>query len=194
MSIPDDDAGPDLSVADELDPDSARDVAPASRGRSRADELRAGRAERKRTGPKPLELVVPGGDAVIIYKPLHLSQIRRAAGRGSGLMASTDLLIAACKRIDLRDPETGERWPAAEDTDRPADPVRFDGRLAELLGLDGDTPADILLALFEHSDRAIVGQARRLDAWSGGEDLDAAPPEELEERLGEADAATPHSR
>ena len=170
--------------------DAADQIGDATRGRSHADLIRERRARRQQQGPPEKALMLPEGEIVVVYNRATMKAVRAAANSKGALASNVRLLVDACKRIELRDPETGEQWPAAQDTDRPDDPVRFDPRLADLLGLDGKDPASILLQAFEGNDRAVTSHAMRLDRWSSGEDLDAEDLQEDDELLGGASAAT----
>jgi len=165
----------------------AEEIGQAGAGRSHAQRIRERRAKREKEGPPDLSLTIPPGDIVVVYKRPTIKALKKAAARRGALGANIQLLIDACERIDFRDPDTGARTPAAEETDTPDVAVRFDGRLSDLLKLNAGDPTEILIKTFEANDRAIVGHAKRLDDWASGEDLDAEADledDEVEAMLG----------
>lgn len=175
------------SVADleHLDPVDTRPVS-AGPGESIADRIR----RRHLSGVRTKDLAVPRfeGDIVIRYKVLPsrtLLQITR--GKKTPLASNADLLVAACQEVFFLD-DDGTLVPVS-DEDHGTGPVRFDGRLADIVGLQAEQPRDVVIRLFAE-DAAIGGTADRLVKWMTGQDLDDVPVEEVDDLAGEAQAAT----
>ncbi|MFZ1927396.1 MAG: hypothetical protein WAU42_14810 [Solirubrobacteraceae bacterium] len=108
------------------------------------------------------------------YKPLQLKAAKEAQKKDR----DDDILIASLSRIMIHAPEhsaailegqPGEGlvslgvWAGQPDLD----PLRFDNRLAELLGIPRGTARQIALSLFEGNDLALGIQAGELGTWSG---------------------------
>jgi hypothetical protein len=151
---------------------------------SRIDRVK----KRHQAGRKPLFLPIPewDGDVWVRYGKVGAKVLTAAVGgrRKRPVVANSEMLVAACQEIYVIDDETGKRVPIAEAGQQP---VRFDGRLAELFELKGDTPVKIVMGMYR-DDVAIGRHAQRVINWQNGEDLDETDPEELDELLGEADA------
>jgi len=164
---------------------------------SRAEVLRRRRQERRtKSGPRVLTLPVPPGDIHISYR--RLTDAMRtgavAAAKGNRTAVAVELLIRACHEVLLTDPRTGEIAPAALDTAQPDVPVKIDGRLADLLGLNGSTVYEIAMQAFDDGDGpntdAMAFHLEHVQRWSRGEDLERLTSTEADELLGEAEAAT----
>lgn len=174
----------DLEIMD-MDPVDTRPV--SSVGESLADRIRRRHLGKTRTK----DLAVPRweGDIVVRFKVLPTSEVVRVGkGKKTPLVCNADLLVAACKEVFLLDEEDGTLHPMSE-ADGGAGPVRFDGRLADIMGLKGDTPRAIAIQLYAE-DTALHGHASALMAWMTGQDLDVLEVEEIEDTAGEVLAAT----
>lgn len=106
--------------------------------------LRAKRAEITQQGPSEIDLVVPGYEGALVvtyrYPEGGSDQIINAVNRAQSSKehealahANADVLVACCHDIRARLPG-GEL--ESIDPEPAADRVRFDRRLAELLGID----------------------------------------------------------
>ena len=165
----------------------------ADRPRSRAEEIKRRRAERQAGGGPVLKVVLPEGEFRVHYGRVNLNQIKAAAkNTTNGTAAAIKLLVAACKQVDMYDFDKDEWFSAAEETDKPQVPVCFDSRLVQAAALEPATitPRDILIAVYEANDVAIVSHGKRLSDWSTGADLDELDVEEVEDLAGEAGAET----
>lgn len=169
--------------------DDREDVAAAVENGARAsrsliDKVKARNAQ----GLKPLYLPIPrwNGDIVVEFKKVPPKVLAATAGTSSktARAANADLIVEACKEIYIVDPETGNRARLGENG-----PVRFDGTLAELFDLGDGHPRDFVLRMYA-DDTPIGRHAQRVIDWQTGENLETLTPEEIDERLGEEDAAT----
>jgi len=138
---------------------------------------------------KPIELPVPRfeGDVIVQCDEASPKAIQ-AQARKTPVLGFADLLASCCREILLIDPTTGRKFPAREDINS-STPVKFDSRLADMFGIAGGDPTQIVMQIFG-SDTAIIGAGTRLLNWSTGADLDTADSEEVEELAGEPHAAT----
>lgn len=162
---------------------------PDTRPLSVVGESLADRIRRRHLGARTKDLAVPRyqGDIVARFKVLPTRELLRVGRGKTALISNADLLVAACQEVLFLD-EDGSLHPAAEDDGGPG-PVRFDGRLADLMQLAADTPRDVVLRLYAE-DAAIHGHADVLMAWMTGKDLDTVSAEEVEDLAGEVPAAT----
>lgn len=142
------------------DDDTAPQPAPGSllaRIRERRDAL----AQDER-----LDLPIPswGGDLVATYRVMERRQVEKLAGRAKSKAgasdADTDFLIRACAGVQYRD-ESGDLVPLVDD----GGPVRFDSRLAALLGVEADTARDLVRYLFRDNAIAIGTHTARVVEW-----------------------------
>jgi hypothetical protein len=107
------------------------------------------------------------------YRPARKREVREAAAAENDeyLMGEclVRILIEDKARADASTPEGAVGLvPLGEWVGRPdLDPLRFDNRLAEVLGLEqsGD-PRKIALELFEGNDLQLAEQAGEIAAWS----------------------------
>lgn len=108
------------------------------------------------------------------YKPLPLKAAKEAQKKDR----DDDILIASVLRMMIHAPEhpnaisegqPGEGLvPLGQWAGHPElDSLKFDNRLAELLGIPKGTARQIVLALFEGNDLALGVQAGELGTWSG---------------------------
>lgn len=140
-----------ITETDELTPDGELDDTTdgASDDGSVAAFLRSKREELSQQDVSELKLAVPGyeGALVVTYRYPEggsdsvISAVNRAQNskeRDSVIHANADLLVACCHEIQARLPG-GELEPL--DPDPTQDRLRFNRRLAELLGID--VPAEV---------------------------------------------------
>lgn len=156
-------------------------------GRSLVDRIRQRHAGKRRHLDRPIPRWE--GDVVVRYGPVDKKVLVGLSKRkASATAANADLLVHSCLEVLIRD-EDGELQPASIADDGTA-PIRFDGRLADLFELpNAPTPRDIVIRMY--ADTVALGRdAQRILAWQTGEDLDDLDEEEVEDDLGEADAAT----
>jgi len=87
------------------------------------------------------------------------------------LWTVTDTMIALCEGLYVK-PEDVEEYVML-DPQESGEPVRYDGRLAELIGLPTDTRArEIVRKLFGHNDQAIFIHGEKLNRWLGNTQAD----------------------
>lgn len=180
---------PDLTDDDGAEraavPAAADALAPSAR--SVVDKIRKAHEQRDPT----LDLSIPewDGNVVVRFRRLPKSALT-AAGRAKKAEASNArVLAAACQEVFIRDPDTGTLTPARE-ADGVEGAIRFDGRLADMFQLHGETPLEIARAMYA-DDVALGAHAKRLIDWQTGANLDELPDEDLDELAsGEVSAAT----
>jgi hypothetical protein len=180
-----DDIGTKADV-DDLQPTDTRPTTTAV-GESIADRVR----RRHLAAARTKDLAVPRfeGDVVVRFKVLPTRELLRVTrGKKTPLAANADLLVAACEEVFFVDDTDGTLRPVRLEDNGPG-PVRFDGRLADIVGLTGDTPRDFVIRLYAE-DTALHGHAQALMAWMTGKDLDEVAVEEVDDLAGEAEAAT----
>lgn len=158
----------------------------APQGRSVVDVVR----DRHKNKVRHLDRPIPRWDNDVIVRygrvPKH-AMLAATRGRKTAAASNADMLEAACIEIFVLD-DDGDLRPVSDGDGQPG-PVRFDGRLADLFELKGQTPRDFVLRMY--ADEVAVGRdAQRVFAWQTGEDLEDFGPEEVEDEVGEEDAAT----
>lgn len=89
------------------------------------------------------------------------------------LYAAMDTMITLCEGLYVQ-PE-GELEPVELDPQEAGSPVKFDFRLAEIIGLTGDdiTARKVLRKLFDNKELRIVAHADKLQRWLSGAESDA---------------------
>jgi hypothetical protein len=118
-----------------------------------------------------LDVDLPGYDGLLVarFVPFPVAKSERAApsmrkkmdkGEPILLDSACDTLINACEQIMVRKP--GETDPIAIDDENP---VRFDSRLAELIGLGkSETSRQVVKDLF-FTEQGIIAVAMTVDTW-----------------------------
>jgi hypothetical protein len=102
------------------------------------------------------------------YQPLSLDDAKKAIEKES----DPQMLVSSLKGIWIKDednPEANERglMPLGAHVGAPLlDPLGFDKRLTDLLGIPFGSAATICLSLFEGNDLALAAQAAELGEWS----------------------------
>ena len=156
------------SLGDELPQTQASAPSDVDTVPSFLDHLRAEFA--KPVEKKSLFKRLPARDESLVaeYKPLSLDDAKKAMEKESDPM----MLISSLRGIWAVDPGN----PAANDLGlvplgaacgKPdLDPLGFDRRLTDLIGIEFGTASEILLTLFEGNDLAIGVQAAELGEWS----------------------------
>jgi hypothetical protein len=102
------------------------------------------------------------------YQPLGLQDAKKAIEKES----DPSMLVSSLKRIWISDPENPEAnerglIPLGAYCGQPLlDPLCFDKRLTDLLGIEFGSSAAICLSLFEGNDLALAAQAAELGEWS----------------------------
>jgi hypothetical protein len=159
---------------------SGADKPASAIARLRAKREAAGRAE-----DRHVDLLVPDSDEVYVRlgyldNPTVNAITKRVAGKkeraNTDLRVNTAVLIEACRGIFVR--EAGGKLvsidPDNPSTD-PADWLRFDPRLGELLGVEGGGATEVARALFG-ADWHIMSVARAYGEWLTpvSEELDEA--------------------
>jgi hypothetical protein len=153
--------------------------------RSLIDELRDKNARRQEP---TFDRAIPNewkGRVVVRYGRVTRKVLVHAGRAGNN--GDVDLLIAACREVFVRDAD-GHLSPVREADGLPA-PVRFDGRLADLFELKASDQRHIVKAMFKDAV-AITAAAKAVIDWQTGANLDELSDEEVEELVGEEDAAT----
>lgn len=155
----------------------------ASAPRSVVDQIKAKKARKSRR----LTMKIPAWDGSLFaeYRRLTPKEVGLATNSGKPAIANANILATACIEVFAIDPDSGESRPVreligAEGTT----PVRFDGQLADAFGVEGDTPAKIVLGFYE-DNLAVGAHAQKLLDWQTGSELDHVSDDELEELAGE---------
>lgn len=164
---------------------------PAAAGRSIIDRVR----ERHEQREDYLELPIPAwvvrrGEPSDVHVRFH--RIARKTMRNllrrkqqNDVVFAADLLVAACDEVFVRD-DNGNLQPASVG-DGLDEPVRFDGRLADMFALSpSETQRDIVLRIFGDNEAAVLYAADRIFNWQTGAELDNATSEEVDDLAGEA--------
>jgi hypothetical protein len=134
---------------------------------------------------KTLDLDVPGYQEklVVRYNRVDGKQLdvigqrvrRQYKKDGERLLWGTvDTMIEACEGLYFRRPESEELVPI--DPDHRGIPLRYEERLAQVIGFPSDSARDVVHGLFAYNDVAITAHGFRLNRWmstneSGGEDF-----------------------
>lgn len=141
---------------------------PQGEGPSALDELRAAFAAKVAEPRLFKRFPANGGRLAGEFKPATKKEVREAAATEN----DEYLLSEALVRVHIEDetnPEANEYGlvPLEVWAKRPElGPLRFDNRLADLLGIPHGSPAEIELALFEGNDLALATQAGEVAQWS----------------------------
>jgi hypothetical protein len=141
------------------------------------DQLRAEFAEQASVPRLFKRLPARSRRIVAEYKPIPRDDAKKAVEEDS----DPALLTSALVRLLIHDPDN-ELVKNAPDSDEAAklglvplgawagkpdlDPLRFDNRFANLLGIAGGAPRQIALAMFEGNDMALGAQGAELGQWS----------------------------
>lgn len=154
--------------------------------RSLVDRL----AEKNAHSKKHLDRAIPvewDGRVVVRFGRVSRKTLIRSAQRDRG--SDIQLVAEACREVFVKDDE-GQLQPLRE-VDGGEQPVRFDGRLADMfkLGDKADTPQKIVLRMYGN-EIAITAAAIAVYEWQTGSNLDQVDLEEVEDMLGEDEAAT----
>lgn len=81
-----------------------------------------------------------------------------------GLNAAIDTMIALCDGLYVKPPGVDEY--VMLDPQEHGIPVRFDGRMAEILGIDGSSPArSVVKKIFAGNEMAVMSHAEKLARW-----------------------------
>jgi hypothetical protein len=153
---------------------------------SRLERLRE-RRRAAREDRDPLDLPIPGyGDELIArYRVLDYDELQKLQKRGgemarsgdkeAGLKVTIDTIAQACVGIFLAE-EDGSLRPLNEvDPSYGDEPVRYDERLAEVVGIDAEGKVRILIRRAFPSDLSIIAHLERIDSWmSSTNDADDA--------------------
>lgn len=142
---------------------------------SALDQLRAKYQEI--AARETVEIPLPhfAGDLVARYRLLDqrhdiapiLKRAEKLPEAERELAASADLLIAACVGLIARQPDDSME----ELVDGQGEPIVYDHRLADGLGIEAQNPRQLLHHLF-HDGPALIGHARRLQLWMSDTSLD----------------------
>jgi len=154
---------------------------PENAGSSVVDRIRERHAKRSRH----VDLAIPDwdGDVVVRYRRVSRKAIVAAQQTRNAAVGNARVLSSSCVEVFVRDPDTGDLAPASKGDGHPG-AVRFDGRLADMFALPGDTPEQIARAIYA-DDVALGAHAQRLLNWQTGAELDESTSEELEDLAGE---------
>lgn len=153
-------------VADELITETGVALSLRDRLRQRREEKRA---------DNRLDLIVPGyeGDLGVRYRPIPEGELQGFAQRltkeTEGLAAARQMIVASCDTILVRE---GDLEPLTDDDNQP---IRFDERLGEFLGIDADRAVDIAAEVFSPGGAqplAVMAHASALVNWMQGKDLE----------------------
>lgn len=142
-------------------------------GKSPLDELRSEFAVEAVKRRLYKRLPARGGRLAAEYKAPPLKASKKAQAEDN----DADILVAGLERILIHAPRHADAlsrghgaglvplgaWAAQPELD----PLRFDNRLADLLGIPKGTAREIVLALFEGNDLALGIQAGELGSWAG---------------------------
>jgi hypothetical protein len=161
-----------LSADEAMDGPFEEDVpvveAPEETGSSIISDLRRRQQEVHRERHIDKEIPGYGGQMFARYRLFTFAELsalvpRRGRGEQSeqNLRINVDLLAKACEEILVR--KDGELIPLAQEAQFDA-PVRYDARLAELLGIDASKARDVVLKTFG-ADLVLSAHADDLVEW-----------------------------
>lgn len=114
---------------------------------------------------RTLDLRVPGWSGMLIarYSPVRAADLRKLSTRitklsqqdtpESDLAAAADLIITACREILVE--VDGEVRPLADEAGYDS-PVRFDKRLAEVLGFEAESAREVVYGCFPQFEDGTV--------------------------------------
>lgn len=124
-----------------------------------------------------LDLDIPGYDGLLVVRcrpyPISktegkMAQVRKAVEKNTPFMLSSacDNIVAACEQVMLRKGEGEEPMPIDPEALEDGVPIKFDSRLARLLGFDEKVSSakEIIIELFP-TEQAIVGFSGTLTQW-----------------------------
>jgi hypothetical protein len=139
------------------------------------------RAEREAiASEKTLDLLVPGYSGLLAVRYRSISDreleqyIKRAQGEQS-IGANLDLLIQTCETILYRESDEQEFTPALDEN---GDRIRFDIRLAEMLGIDAKTARETVAGFFSPDGAQPLAVAQHIGAvadWLQGKSSEIDP-------------------
>jgi hypothetical protein len=128
----------------------------------------------------PLDLAIPGyGDELVArYRVLDFDEMQKLRERGgkmaqaqdreAELKVTMDTIAAACVGIFCRQ-EDGTLKPLNEIAPEFGDePVRYDSRLAEAVGVDSEGKVRVLILQMFPTELSIIGHLGQIDAWMSG--------------------------
>lgn len=130
---------------------------------------------------KTVDIDLPGFTSpalVVRYQWVSSSDLARGADRlrrikpeaKRNLYAAADTLAMCCDEIFVRTEDDDELVPLAQLLDGDDTPVRFDGRLADALGVPAPEGSEhvgrrMVIAAFKRNDHALPRQAAALSKW-----------------------------
>jgi hypothetical protein len=139
------------------------EIPPADRPAGPTSILARIKADRDaRSTSEHVDLPIPtwNGDLVARYVVIERRAVEKLADPKLAGTADLDFLIRACHGVFMRD-DNGDMIALADD----AGPVRFDARLAMLLGIEATTGRDVVQYLFRANALAIGAHAAKVADW-----------------------------
>jgi hypothetical protein len=140
------------------------------------------RAEREAiASEKTLDLLVPGYSDLLAVRYRSISDreleqyIKRAQGEQQSIGANLDLLIQTCETILYRESDEQDFTPALDEN---GDKIRFDIRLAEMLGIDANTARETVSGFFSPDGAQPLAVAQHIGAvadWLQGKSSEIDP-------------------
>lgn len=171
-------ADPVKTPAEAEEFETPRTPAPAAKAVSPLDRLK----ERRRKAQEerdPLDLDIPGygGELVARYRVLSFEEMEKLQERGgkmaqvadkeAELKITMDTIAAACVGIFLR--EDDKLRPLNEvDAKFGDEPVRYDERLAEAVGVDSEGKVRVLIRRMFPTELSILAHLQRISNWMEG--------------------------
>ncbi len=127
-----------------------------------------------------LDLLVPGygGELGVRYRGIPDTEMEKFASHASktkaGIRAGCDLIAKSCEAVLVRPVEDGELEVLE---DEKGEPIRFDERLAEYLGLDSRSVRDTVIQTFAVGGQTLahMEHAVAIQNWMSGK-LDEIDP------------------
>lgn len=141
------------------------------------------RAEREAiASEKTLDLLVPGYRGLLAVRYHSISDreleeyLKRAQRENDqSIRSNYDLLIEACETILYRESDEQEFTPALDEN---GDQIRFDVRLAEMLGMDATTARETVAGFFSPDGAQPLAVAQHIGAvadWLQGKSSEIDP-------------------
>lgn len=161
-----------MSIADDV----TEEEEPRTESENLIGQIKSLREEAK--SDHHLDLPIPGYQRLLWgrYRPFPsakseagAAELRKAASRGLPIMlnASIDTIVDACEQIMVLKPEfNGEPGETGENL-KPLDdevPIRYDVRLAELIGYQTRSTRDVVTGLFP-TDQSIMAHSITIAQW-----------------------------
>lgn len=160
-------------------PKEAISTGPKPAQQSQLERLKKRRRE-ARENREPLDLPIPGyGDELVArYRVLDYDELQKLERRGSkmaqagdteaGLKVTMDTIAQACIGIFLRQ-DDGSLKPLNECvTEFGDEPVRYDARLAETVGVDAEGKVRVVIRRVFPTDLSIIGHLAQISNWMEG--------------------------